>query len=81
MKNDIITYLGKDYAPILVGAGECCLNCDIGQKRCWTQCHEFEESDDENVALKEVRHKKKSSLWKKMKEIFTPIMSDSDTPF
>ena len=82
MKKQYINIGGKDYAPILVGFGECCLNCDVKQKNCCCQCHQMEESDLENVALKLVRHQAPPTferIWKGLKDLFAPI--ESDQPF
>lgn len=79
MKKHYINIAGKDYAPLMVGFGECCLNCDIKQQDCCFQCHSFEESDRENVALKEVKHEMSPSLWDRIKKFFAPI--ESDLPF
>ena len=79
MKKGYITIAGKDFAPISVGFGECCLNCDVKLEFCYWQCHDFEETDTENVALKEVRHEEPTTFWRKVKKIFMPI--ESDTPF
>lgn len=80
MKKGYITIGGRDFAPILVGFGECCLNCDVKLKECWCQCHEMEESENENVALKEVIHKEEPSAFRKIigmiKKVFMPIESD-----
>ncbi len=79
MKSQIINIAGKDFSPLLVGFGECCLNCDLKIKHCVWQCHDFEEHEDENVALKEVLHKAPPTFWQRIKELFKPI--ESDTPF
>ncbi len=79
MKKHYINIAGKDYAPLQVGFGECCINCDIKQQDCCFQCHNFEETDSENVALKEVKHNMPPSLWDKIKKLFMPI--ESDLPF
>ena len=79
MKKEMIKIGGKDYSPLLVGWAECCLNCDVKQEQCHMQCHYFEDSEDENVALKEVRHKKPPTIWDKIKTLFMPI--EADPPF
>lgn len=77
MKQQIVTINGREYSPLLVNTGECCINCDLGQDQCCTQCHYFEENDSENVALKEIKHKKKPSLLQRIKKLLSPI----ETPF
>lgn len=83
MKKYMIRIGSKDFSPILVNRGECCLNCDVEMKDCCWQCHDFEEYDGEYVALKKVRHKDETKLWMKIwqniKKCFEPI--ESDTPF
>ena len=83
MKKQYINIGGKDYAPILVGFGECCLNCDIEMKECWCQCHEMEDTEEENVALKLVKHHEPPTFFQRLREklkiIFAPI--ESDLPF
>lgn len=80
MKKGYITIAGKDFAPMLVGFGECCLNCDVKQKFCSCQCHELEDSEEENVALKEVKHGKEPTVFGKLlgkvKKVFKPIETD-----
>ncbi|MDE7421750.1 MAG: hypothetical protein K2N35_16290 [Muribaculaceae bacterium] len=80
MKKEIITIAGKDYSPILVGFFECCLNCDLQKKHCHYQCHYFEDSEEENVALKRVIHEAKPSLWERIKQLFMPIESEHQQP-
>lgn len=79
MKKQFINVAGKDYGPMLVGWGECCLNCDIKLKDCWCQCETFQEDEDEFITLKEVKHEMPPSLWDKIKKLFMPI--ESDLPF
>lgn len=83
MNKNYINIDGKDYAPIHVGFGECCLNCDLMQKDCWFQCQEMRDSECETVALKLVRHQAPPTfierIWKGLKDLFAPI--ESDQPF
>lgn len=79
MKKNYININGKDYGPLSVGFGECCLNCDLAIEECVWQCHDFEDNENQNVALKIIKHKESPTLWQRIKGIFMPI--ESDTPF
>ena len=82
MKTEMINIEGKDYSPILVGFAECCLNCDVKQDHCHMQCHYFEDTEDEYVALKEVKHEESPNIWQRFRnwylnsKWFGPIESD-----
>lgn len=52
MKDGSIEINGKVYKPQKAEYGRCCVVCDLGQIRCGFDCQQFEENENDYVALK-----------------------------